>query len=282
MASFYGENPKQYDYVHHLPHLGIHRLSHGKMCLRTASSPHSHAMLQCLWILEGNMTFHVAGQKQRLRAGWVALMPPGVVHFDESNASTPSVELVDMRIAGSMADFVDTHASGLFVKVGKRPLVARARELHKICSSKEASPALIAAEVWRFLNLLSKASLIGAKARLSSDEALPVGDPRIGFVATVIRTHARAFTVPGLARVARLSASQLNRLFKKEHGTTASKYHKELRLSRARNLLRDSNLSIAEIGAECGFGGSVQFVRAFKAKEGIPPGAFRKKCRGGI
>lgn len=68
----------------------------------------------------------------------------------------------------------------------------------------------------------------------------------------------------------------LTRLFKKVFGMSITNYLLRLRITRAKELLRFTGLSIEEISVQCGISDPNYFSRAFKKIEGITPGQFRK------
>lgn len=78
-----------------------------------------------------------------------------------------------------------------------------------------------------------------------------------------------------LATRSRISPRQLNRLFKDKLGRPAMRYYRDLRLEKARNLLRNSSLSLTEIALATGFSSSAHFSAAFKGKFGHPPSCER-------
>jgi transcriptional regulator GlxA family with amidase domain len=79
-----------------------------------------------------------------------------------------------------------------------------------------------------------------------------------------------------LARLAGTSPRQLQRMFDKEFGKSPLRYYLELRLQRARELLRQTDLPVAEIGAGCGFHSAAGFSKAYREVFGIAPGAERR------
>jgi AraC-like DNA-binding protein len=68
-----------------------------------------------------------------------------------------------------------------------------------------------------------------------------------------------------IAQLAGVSRRQLERLFKQYLGSLPSRYYLELRLQRARQLLRDTNYSIVQVGLMCGFSSGSHFSTAFGA-----------------
>ena len=80
-----------------------------------------------------------------------------------------------------------------------------------------------------------------------------------------------------IAQLAGISRRQLERLFKQYLGTLPSRYYLELRLKRARQLLRDTNYSIVQVGLMCGFSSGSHFSTAFGALFGNTPREERQR-----
>ncbi len=76
-----------------------------------------------------------------------------------------------------------------------------------------------------------------------------------------------------------LSKFYLTKLFKEQYGVTISDYILDLRIHRAKELLRFSNQSLEEIASECGFYDLPYFSRKFKKAEGITPSAYRNQWK---
>lgn len=69
----------------------------------------------------------------------------------------------------------------------------------------------------------------------------------------------------------------LTRLFKKTYGITINSYINNKKITKAKELLRFSDLSINNISKECGFIDNNYFSRIFKQIESIAPNEYRKK-----
>lgn len=69
----------------------------------------------------------------------------------------------------------------------------------------------------------------------------------------------------------------LTRLFREQYGSTIVNYLLSLRISRAKELLRFTDLSVEEIGARCGMPEANYFSRAFRKIEGVSPSEFRRQ-----
>lgn len=82
-------------------------------------------------------------------------------------------------------------------------------------------------------------------------------------------------TLDDLAALAGLSRFQFLRAFRRETGLTPHAYLIDARVRRARTLLRRGEAP-ADVAAACGFADQAHFTRAFKARMGVTPGAFRR------
>jgi AraC-like DNA-binding protein len=80
-----------------------------------------------------------------------------------------------------------------------------------------------------------------------------------------------------VARVAGFAPSHFSRLFKQRHGATFERYVLVRRLDRAKELLRNTDMSIERISHQSGFGSPLYFYEAFRRAVGTTPSAFRRE-----
>lgn len=83
----------------------------------------------------------------------------------------------------------------------------------------------------------------------------------------------RSVSLDELAQVAGLSTFHLCRLFRRQVGLPPHKYHVQVKVARAKSLLR-SGLSIASAAQAAGFYDQSQFGRHFKRLVGVTPGRY--------
>lgn len=82
-----------------------------------------------------------------------------------------------------------------------------------------------------------------------------------------------------LAAKCGISEIYFRQLFKAHFGTSPRQYILELRLSRAKQLLAGSTLTVSEIAERCGFTSPYHFSRAFHHAVQCTPSEYRKKNR---
>lgn len=80
-----------------------------------------------------------------------------------------------------------------------------------------------------------------------------------------------------IARILNISYSLFRREFKNKCGISPGQYRLDLKLSKAKELLYSTNMSIAEISSKLHFECLGQFSTFFKKKTGMSPLEFRKK-----
>ena len=82
-----------------------------------------------------------------------------------------------------------------------------------------------------------------------------------------------------IAKELNISQRQMERLFRSHTGVSPIRYYVDVRLDRARGLITQTELPIAEVAVACGFGTAVQFTRTYKRRFGIAPSRDRIEGR---
>ena len=102
-------------------------------------------------------------------------------------------------------------------------------------------------------------------------EAGPVARVR----ATIEERHDEDLRLAELAAIAGLSTHHLIRAFRRQTGLTPHAHLIGVRVRRARDLLRAGETPAA-VASAVGFADQAHLTRAFKARIGVPPGAYRR------
>jgi AraC family transcriptional regulator of arabinose operon len=89
----------------------------------------------------------------------------------------------------------------------------------------------------------------------------------------------RSFKVEDVANYVELSVSRASRIFKTCFGKTMTEYALDLRLQSAVDRMMYTTMTLEEIAESCGFGSYTFFHKAFKAKFGLSPAAFRNQSK---
>lgn len=108
--------------------------------------------------------------------------------------------------------------------------------------------------------------------RLSVQHRTGISHPKLlGAIAHMEAYLENPVAVPDLAEASGLSKRQLERLFRDKLGKTPSRYYLELRLARARLLLRQTEMPILQVAVASGFHSASYFARCYREQFGHSP-----------
>ncbi|MVN88247.1 helix-turn-helix domain-containing protein [Deinococcus sp. HMF7620] len=95
-----------------------------------------------------------------------------------------------------------------------------------------------------------------------------------------IREHLTSdLSLASIARAAQLSERHLSRLFRAATGLSLHQYVIEQRVNQAQNLLRRTDLTVAQVAVSCGFAHHQHLGRHFKRLTGASPEQYRRDTR---
>ncbi|MDP2801582.1 MAG: AraC family transcriptional regulator [Phreatobacter sp.] len=84
-------------------------------------------------------------------------------------------------------------------------------------------------------------------------------------------------SIEDLAQLVGLSRFHLIRSFRDAFGATPYQYFLRLRMNEAKRLLTSTTMPVAQVAKQVGFSNSTQFVKMFRAMEGVTPGSVRQR-----
>lgn len=88
---------------------------------------------------------------------------------------------------------------------------------------------------------------------------------------------AEDFSLDRLAAQAGLSKFHFQRLFKRTLGVSPSRYHINLRMNLARQLLRETKKSVVDVTLEVGYTDPSHFAKLFRRETGLSPSDYRRQ-----
>ncbi len=102
-------------------------------------------------------------------------------------------------------------------------------------------------------------------------------DERVELVISLFEQEPlKRWTISELAGYCQITEKHLTRLFNRIIGMPPAAYQRKLRIDRARMLLEDTQMTIAEVSDALGYADQFTFSKQFKAVTGVSPGALRK------
>lgn len=245
-----------------------------------AYARHSHASYAFGTIDEGAMQFWHGGGVHRASRGEVIAINPGEVHdgrsgspegcryrmlYVERAAIEQSIESDAPRIREIFA------LSGPVLR--DEPLAQCVRQFHQFLETERDDPHLSLERQTRLIQVLSLLFSRYGRPRLDLPGAL--ADRRcVGRAKEYLMEHlGEPVRLSDLAHAVRLSPFHLLRTFKLATGMAPHGYLNQLRLERAKFLLRRGE-PLADIAAALGFVDQSHFTRRFKAAFGVTPGQY--------
>ena len=197
-----------------------------------------HYLIHCA--LSGKGSFQVGERRFRLTAGQGFLIHPGIITTYTADKTEPWYYCW-VGFGGSGSDFI-INQCGLSLE---QPIFSfKSPEVMEKCVG----------EIYSSINPSENPFL--TTARLYDFFAL--------------------LTVEDLARHVGVNRSHLFRIFKKMLGMSPQEYLLGFKLTRARELMETSDLSVTEILYSCGFNDLSNFSKQFKKAYGVSPVTFRK------
>ena len=232
-------------------------------------------------------------QNDGVQSGATLLANPNQsIQIDRNNKQS---ELLLVRLTPEL--LIETAARLRFYSSGahllfRRPLnfmsadMRLLRVLESIASEMESNDA-----GWREMirSLINQLSVYLLRVHINVRRSDEIELSRVGMVDRRLRRAIefmhdnceKELKLSEIARAAFLSEFHFARMFKKITGTSPHAYLASLRIERARRLLAETDLSIAEIAAQVGYSSQSHFTKVFGEALGITPHAFRKRIMKG-
>jgi len=126
--------------------------------------------------------------------------------------------------------------------------------------------------------LVAAARAMGFGTDSGGDVERPSANPRMDRIIKFIYDNLRRdLTTADIAAFMNLSEKQVSRIVFASEGYSTKRLITQIKLEKAKELLREDRLSIREIAEELGFSNVSYFNNVFKRHEGLTPGMFRSK-----
>jgi transcriptional regulator GlxA family with amidase domain len=126
----------------------------------------------------------------------------------------------------------------------------------------------------------------GLRAAGTSQNALPAGPiaqsvpAKLHEAINLMEKHLEhVLTLPELGQRMGISQRHLARLFQRHVGLSPVSYYRNIRLDRARGLITQTDLAVAEVALASGFSNPVNFSRAYRLRFGLSPSRDRVEGR---
>ena len=250
---------------------------------------HWHEDLQFIYVLSGSIEVVTLDTRTQLRAGEGIFLNKNVVHLVRKMGSCHYNSFIfpDRFLKFYPGGPAETMVDQLVGKENLPIFKFENREEHRsvlqtlqeLSALEAQKTALYPYEVLTTLcTLWLGFSRIAATPQAHANPS-PVKARMIIFLRYIEQHYPDAITLDALAESAHVSRSECLRCFHTALQTAPYQYLMEYRLSRAAELLRNTDLAIGEVAARVGFGQLSHFGKCFKEKTGVSPSIYRKQNR---
>ena len=259
---------------------------HYRRAARASWASEARADYAALFLLEGTLPVRVQEEDAlEINEGVALLLDPGVAATvaRSRRAAYLSMTLASSFVLDAAARTGLVGAGGASVQFRSRvvredvQLSRLARDLAGELAQAEAGQEVVVAALMEQLvvHLLRHHSNVRRSAELELSRVGLV-DRRVRRAIELMHAHMhRELPLGEIAAAAFLSPFHFARLFKKLTGASPHAYLAALRVTRARALLAETDLSIAEVSARVGYGTPSHFTKAFRQATGLTPRAYR-------
>lgn len=241
---------------------------------------HSHGYFQLILPRHGDMLLRVDGGRLALGAASWVLLPPNVYHVYW--AERPNRMLVANLAARALATAAE--ALGVVQAAPRdgeallRPADGRIAALAELLRSELQADALAEPLLAEQLAAYVDASLAVALRPARRTAQRRPGERVAARARDFLEANACApVSLAEVAAVAGVSVAHLQRSFRAAHGVSVVEYLQGLRLRRAQELLRTSDLPVEAVAAAVGFASASYFSRLFTRELGVSPARFRRR-----
>jgi len=216
------------------------------------------------------------GKQTALMAGDVLMMVPGWWHLynpDRKSGWTTSWVIFDGSVADSLQAAGEIFPGVIASDIGEAGLQALGALLDGMISlaGERAETAYLQARL--------ASELLGLLSRISDwkgQQAHVANNHQLAEAIEYVETHyPDEIDFEALLTRSEMSSTHFRRLFKKATGDGPQSYQKRLRIRLAKELLRHSDLSVAEIGMKVGYNKGAYFSRVFSKRVGVSPSDWR-------
>lgn len=257
---------------------------------------HSHSYYEISFIVSGERYFYFNGEQLKIDKNTLLFVPPLAAH---GNKNITAVDDIVLQISANLFNCISERfdskmffalkndsCASITLEDGSE-ISAVINRLYDLCDridgsydDKGTTDNAVMRElerdslVLKLVSLMIEFGLIAVKSGVSSLSKLGLIDELINRL--IANPHDK-IDMTEAAKFVGMSYSHFSRLFKALTGTNYAEYCNILRIRHAEELLRDTNLSIAQVAYAIGIDTPSYFTRLFKNINGISPAEYRAK-----
>lgn len=241
---------------------------------------HCHSICEIMFVFAGKGETIIEGVSYPVQKGDIIVYNPGILH-EERTSGREGIELgffgitnfqvsnlpADCLIAKDATPILHTKGDAYKYEFYFRSLVEE--------MSEDKQYNQLMAKYW------ARLILIGILRLANISEAKFVTNAIFTRIHQYLSIHfAEIESMDQICEELNVSKYYLSHVFKNYMGMPPMQYIATKRISHAKKLLQETDLTASAIGEMCGYKDHVLFFKAFKKQEGVTPGEFRRQTGG--
>jgi AraC-like DNA-binding protein len=247
---------------------------------------HCHDFVTLIYVLSGSCTYTINNVVYGVKKGDVLICNPGIYH---GKTFGPDEEILEVHV-GVNNIYLDNLPKNQLISNDICPVFNFSdldQEFQKcineiIHEQEKNDPGydlIIKALVMKLITLFLRGIYIGDISRQNTGLNFESYD-KAAVVSTIVsymnENYETVISLDKLSRNTYLSPVYISKIFKEETGESPINYLINIRLSKAKELLEDRQLSIKAVGEQVGYHDVYHFSKLFKKHLGYSPTAYRE------
>ncbi|AZN43065.1 AraC family transcriptional regulator [Paenibacillus albus] len=230
---------------------------------------------------EGKAALRIGNVSYPIDTGHVVLIPPYVEHDHYKDTNEESIFLwwhFTFQIAGLIDVFRLFQLPLIFKLENTTEFEQAFLQFQNSATSRNAAPGFLPTRILekaKSLELLYHI-LVSAMNENAVNRPDPHTNSFLEILAQMIQHPEQELSLGKIAQKVQMHPTYVSNRFKELFGKSPIQVHREMRVLKAKTLLRTSDLSIGEIALAAGFSGIPTFSRLFKSYVGVPPSQYRE------
>lgn len=237
------------------------------------SVPHTHPYAELFYVVGGQGHIQVDQELHPITTGQLVILNPNVMHTEVSRNASP-LEYVVLGIEG--LELVSREGEDARFRILDHPdnvTSCLGNILRETREDLPGSDTICQAYMEILVTQLMRSTDVGL-----GDAGTPAANSQCVAVRRYIDAHFKeSLTLDDLAAIAHINKYYLAHAFKEEYGISPIRYQLERRIEEGCYLLRQTDLSLAQISRILGFSSSSYFSQAFRTGKGLSPSAYRNQ-----
>jgi len=234
---------------------------------------HLHKQVEIIYVTAGKLKSTINGKETLLLAGDMSICFPNIVHSTESIGNSVAILLIfDIKVVGAFSnELLYYYPEFPFIKKSyiSENVKFCFNMILQSCTRKEDVRISIG-----YLYILLGNLLIHFK--LIKNKNLDLQDTCRVLLEFINNHFTEDISLDSLSNSLNISKYYISHIFSGKIRTSFPSYLNRCRIDYAKNILRNTNDSVTQIGFDCGFKSSRTFYRAFKECYHITPMEYRK------